>query len=104
MSDCWLSPCGDVYYCINHVLEAMNILDEESLHEEFDESHYFLNVELFLESKGWIKYSTNRIDPDWCFTSRTHLTQAQIDKIYELTGEFFEDENLLWPYICEVIF
>lgn len=99
IGDCWLSPHGDIYYCISHVTKADSIIDEKGLTEEFNESCYFPHVEPFLESKGWIKYSTNKIHPDWCFTSRTNLTQAQRDKIYELTGEFFEDENLLWPYI-----
>ncbi|MBQ2600697.1 hypothetical protein II582_05130 [bacterium] len=95
MSDCWLSPHGDVYYCFSHIAEANNIIDKYGLNDEFAESRYFPHVEPFLESKGWIKYSTNRIYPDWCFTQRTHLTQTQIDKIYELTGEVFEDKNLL---------
>ena len=95
MENCWLSPSGEVYYCINHATKATSIVDKEGLHDEFCKSRYFPNVEPFLESKGWIKYSTNKIHPDWCFTSRTNLTQAQRDKIYELTGEFFEDENLL---------
>ena len=47
MSDCWLYPYGDVYYCFSHIDEANSIIDEYGLGEKFNESRYFPNVESF---------------------------------------------------------
>lgn len=106
MSDCWLSPYGDVHVCVDHEEGGNTILDDLGLNELFNKSRFFPLVDCFLESLGYVKYSTNQQHPDWCITSNTRLTQAQIDKIYELTGEVFEDKNLLWPclWLCAVIF
>lgn len=40
MSDCWLSPHGDVYYCFSHIAEANNIIDKYGLNDEFAESRF----------------------------------------------------------------
>ena len=53
----------------------------------------------FLEQRGWIKYCNHppefHIPVGWAISNSEKLTQAQIDKIYELTKEVFEDVNLL---------
>ena len=96
MKNCWLSPRGDVYYCkLNHIIEAELIVEDLNLMEEFIEGPCD-DLNEFLEMKGYVKWS-EKSPLGWCITSYTRLTQAQIDKIYELTGEVFEDENLIWP-------
>ena len=86
---CWLSPLGEVRYCkLNHGLEAVSIIEEkynDPANEELLEKYGF-DYDLFLEDKGWIKYTHNTSGcPMWAFGCR-RLTKKQLDKMFELTG------------------
>lgn len=109
LGDFWLSPDGEVHNCISHVGMADDIIRERGWMEELFELYenkqiWSLNPESFLEKKGWIKHCDRPWYHGWCIPLGTKLTQAQIDKIYELSGEVPEDCDLLWPYVCGVIF
>ena len=92
MESCWLSPQGKVYECHYHADAAREIVKELGLWEEYWENieKYSYSAEEFLEFRGWVKYSDlGRCFKGWCIFPYTTLTQNQIDKIYELTGDFF---------------
>jgi len=91
MESCWLSPEGKIYKCCFHKDEAENIVEELGLWEEFWEhpENFGYSVVEFLEYRGWVKYSDIEDFRGWCILPYTTLTKAQIDKIYELTGEFY---------------
>lgn len=102
MENCWMSPEGRIYYCEIHQTGAENIIKSLGLNCDFDEyrrARKCFTEETFLELKGWIKYCNHPPEfgtpVGWIISDSVNLTQAQRDKIYELTGEFFEDENLL---------
>ena len=88
MKDCWLTPDGVVLYCrLNHNLDAESIVEDLNLEEEFVKGSYN-DLDDFLETKGYVKWS--KYSPNgWCIMPSTRLTKAQIEKIYELTGDFF---------------
>lgn len=109
MKDCFLSPEGDVYYGRTHqdiadyIVKTVYKIDIVNDDLDIDEFEKYRDSKRFLVENGWIEY-INRYHVGWWIDPSKTPTQAQIDKIYELTGEIFEDVNLLWPYICEVIF
>ena len=73
--------------------------------QELFKNRESIDFELYLEKIGWIKHCDRPWYYGWEISPFNRgLTQAQINKIYELTGEVFEDENLLWPSTREVIF
>jgi hypothetical protein len=87
MNNCWLSPEGEVIYCINHDAEAWKIIKERfglSPSEVREPS-------IFLGERGWMAYM-NRIWQVgwWCYYYGPDPTQKQIDKIFDLTGELYE--------------
>lgn len=100
MENCWLSPKGEVYYCEIHTTGAENIVNKLNLTEEFyacmDAGRCY-EKETFLELRGWIKYCKYPWSghSGWVILSTLKLTQAQIDKIYELTGELVDDGYLI---------
>lgn len=103
MKDCFLSPEGDVFY--GHVNEThqdiadyivktvykIGIVNDDLDIHEFEK---YRDSKRFLVKNGWIEY-INRYHVGWWIDPSRTPTQAQIDKIYELTGEVFEDKNLL---------
>lgn len=98
MKNCWLSPQGTIYFCCNHIQGAKHIIEECGLTNEFEEvanGRTSFSVERFFELKGYIKYSDIKVASGWCIIPGTRLTKAQINKIYELTGEFFDEGCLL---------
>lgn len=109
IGDFWLSPDGEVFYCNFHNSMADDIVRRrgwmDKLFEQFENHQIWApDPEQFLEKLGWVKHCDRPWYHGWCIPSGTKLTQAQIDKIYELCGEIPEDSDLLWPCICEVIF
>lgn len=106
--DCWLDPYGKVYYCemFGHDEAAQEILKDEfpmdgSNPIGFDdwESRGFCGSFIeTLEKRGWIQFSTT-IDRWGCEhiigyeDNHPRPTSAQIDKMYELTGFYYDDEN-----------
>ena len=88
MNNCWLSPKGEVTYCrLNHIFEAESIVEDLNLETEFVEGPCH-DLDEFLGSKGYVKWSKDSPN-GWCILPGTRLTKAQIEKIYELTGDFF---------------
>lgn len=111
IGDFWLSPDGEVFYCNSHNSMADDIVRRrgwmDELFELYDNGKIWApDPESFLEKKGWIKHCDRPWYHGWCIPPGTKLTQAQIDKIYELCGETPEDSDLLWPclWLCTVIF
>ena len=97
MDNCWLSPEGEVIYCSNHDVKARDLIQER----------YGINKgmvkdpSIYLGLRNWIAYH-NR--PWWCgwWIYRSYdpnqyyaknPTQAQIDKVYELTGEIYDEDT-----------
>ena len=61
LGDFWLSPEGEVYYCISHNTMADDIVRERGWMDELFElvdngEIWALNSESFIEKKGWIKH------------------------------------------------
>lgn len=105
MRDCYISPQGEVYYGISHfdiaerIVKKVYSIDKAiiySLDDADKQLAILCNPEKFLEENGWMKY-INRCNIGWWIHLEKVPTQAQRDKIYELTGEVFEDKNLIWP-------
>ena len=103
MRDYYISPQGEVYYGISHFDIAERIVKKVygidkaiiySLDDADKQLAILSNPEKFLEENGWMKY-INRCNIGWWIHLEKVPTQAQRDKIYELTGEVFEDENLI---------
>ena len=87
MYNCWLSPEGDVISCINHDCEAWEIIKER----------YGLSPSqvrepsIFLGERNWMAYHARVWSVGWWkYLYSKAPTQAQVDKIYELTGDVFE--------------
>lgn len=100
IGDFWLSPDGEVFYCNSHNSMADDIVRRrgwmDELFELYDNGKIWApDPESFLEKKGWIKHCDRPWYHGWCIRPGTKLTQAQIDKIYELCGEIPEDSDLL---------
>lgn len=100
LGNLWLSPDGEVLYCISHNAMADDIVRNRGWMEELFESYEnkqisSLDPEPFLERRGWIKHCDRPWYRGWCIPPNTKVTQAQIDKIYELCGEVPEDSDLL---------
>jgi hypothetical protein len=96
MDNCWLSPDGEVYYCDLHSHMAKYLVEQFYPDAQMStDSGMYIGPERYLESKGWIKYVLREWHVGWVFSQygRRHRTQAQIDKIYELTGEVINVRN-----------
>ena len=98
---CWLSPTGDVYWCDDeHFIQAKQLVEKfyNDVSSNLSEAGMPVDVQNILYSKGWIKYVNHSWDPysksGWYIPlfGRKSRTQAQIDKIYELTGDVVDDE------------
>lgn len=101
----WLSPQGDWYPCnSSHGTEVIALLFSRNNQELF-KNRYSINFELYLKKIGWIKHCDRPWYYGWEISPFNRgITQAQINKIYELTGDVFENENLLWPYFVRSFF
>ena len=96
MDDCYLSPEGKFWYGLSHFYIAERIVDkvyginDETVHQcpDLDEEKFKIlgNPERFLEEKGWMKY-INRCNTGWWIRYDKSPTQAQIDAVFEETGE-----------------
>lgn len=108
MRDCWVDPYGQVYYVprFRHDDAAEYILRDEFPmdgttpigFETWAERGFYMSFTETLERRGWVRFTTtiNR----WSCEHSTGYedrcprpTQAQIDRMYELTGFYYDDEN-----------
>lgn len=103
MKDCFLSPEGDVFYghvnethqdIADYIVKTVYKIDIVNDDLDIHEFEKYRDSKRFLVENGWIEY-INRCHVGWWIDPNKTPTQAQIDKIYELTGEIFEDKNLL---------
>lgn len=95
--NCWLSPNADLIRCGSHEDMADKIIKDFGLSGDYVAWCKFSNEsckEAFLYYKGFVKYCDNLLYHGWVIES-VKLTQAQIDKIYELTGDVIQDQDLL---------
>jgi hypothetical protein len=87
MYNCWLSPEGEVIPCNIHEDEAWKIIKERygvSPTRRIDSS-------IFLGERNWMAYHVRIWSVGWWkYLYSKAPTQAQVDKIYELTGDVFE--------------
>jgi hypothetical protein len=106
--DCWLDPYGQVYYCkeFGHDDAAQEILKNEFPmdghtpigFETWEERGFSNSFTETLEKRGWIQFSTT-IDRWGCEhiigyeDNHPRPTSAQIDKMYELTGFYYDDDS-----------
>ena len=97
MVDCYLSREGKFWYGLCHYDIAERILDEvyginEAVlslpYSEENEKKFkiYRNPETFLEEQGWMKY-INRCNTGWWIRYDKKPTQAQIDAVFDKTGE-----------------
>ena len=96
MEDCYLSPEGEFWYGVSHFHIAERIIDKVyGINREavinapyLDEKGFKIlgNPERFLEEEGWIKY-INRCNTGWWIRYDKSPTQAQIDAVFDKTGE-----------------
>ena len=96
IKDCWLSPKGDVYWCReyeSHMRAAERLICELNLTEEFSKfKEEFPNMSegTFLYRKGFVRYIRWILPKERWAINNHRLTKAQKDKIYELTGDFYD--------------
>lgn len=106
--DCWLDPYGKIYYVpeFRHEDAAEFILKDEFPmqgttpvgFETWEERGFHDCFTETLERRGWVRFTTT-IDRWSCEHSigyeerRPRPTRAQIDKMYELTGFYYDDES-----------
>lgn len=98
MYDCFLSPNGEVYRGLCHDEMADSIIKEVykidfgdgSLSEE--EFQMYRDSKRFLVENGWMEY-INRCNVGWWIHPCKNPTQAQIDAVWELTGD---DLTKMW--------
>ena len=93
MKNCWMSPKGDVYYVDSHITGAYDIIEELGLDDErasFYENTGIDDLEVFLEFKGFCKYSENKLYQGWHKSPEKRYTKAQKSMIYNLTGDVIE--------------
>jgi hypothetical protein len=98
MYDCFLSPDGVVYPGLFHDDIADDIIKEvykidiydSSLTEE--EFQMYRDSKRFLVERGWMEY-INRCDVGWWIHPCKNPTKAQIDAVWELTGD---DLTKMW--------
>ena len=93
MNNCWLSPQGEVISCINHYVEAWEIIKERfgilPVHVK--------EPSIFLGERNWMAYHVRPWFVGWWkYEYSKAPTQAQVDKIYDLTGEVFELGDDYW--------
>lgn len=116
MQDCWLDTYGNVYWV--ETLGGHNDVAQEILRDEFpmendttpmrtgplavdtwESRGFYMSFSETLERRGWLRFSTtiNRWSCEHIleFESRyPRPTQAQIDKMYELTGfNYYDPES-----------
>jgi len=88
--NCWLSPDGEVVLSNNHDKKAWNIIKERFGLSPSDVKE----PSLFLGAHGWIAFH----DRPWWFgwwisNNCREPTQAQIDRVYELTKFVYDDSK-----------
>lgn len=101
-----MDPYGNVYYVepFKHEYAAQFILKDEFPmdgpmdFDEWEKRGYYRSFCDTLMRRGWIRFTTT-LDRWSCEHSIGYEercprpTQAQIDKMYELTGFYYDDEN-----------
>lgn len=102
--DCWLDPYGNVYYVLpfGHNDFAMQTLsDEFPIHDIrtwIDSPDFHISYDETLQMRGWIRFTTTmcRWSCEHCMDFEEHYprpTNAQIDRMWELTGFNYYDHN-----------
>lgn len=98
MYDCFLSPDGEVYGGLNHDVIAdyimkevygIDILNSCLSDEEFQK---YRDSKRFLVENGWMEY-INRCNVGWWIHPCKNPTQAQINAVWELSGQ---DLTKMW--------
>ena len=106
--DCWMDPYGSITYAeeFKHEDAAQEILKDEFPmdgnrpinFEDWEERGFRQCFSETLEQRGWIRFSTT-IDRWSCEhiigyeDNYPRPTNAQIDKMYELTGFYYYDDS-----------
>lgn len=106
--DCWIDPYGRVYYVprFRHDDAAEFLLRDEFPmdgctpigFETWEERGFYQSFTDTLERRGWVRFTTT-IDRWSCEHSIGYEdrcprpTSAQIDRMYELTGFYYDDEE-----------
>lgn len=101
--DCWMDRYGHIYYVPRFMHEAAGefLLKDEFPIEDINnwEAHgYYRSFTDTLEKRGWVRFTTtiNRWNCEHSigFEDRCpRPSSVQIDKMYELTGFYYDDEN-----------
>ena len=88
MYHCWVSPKGEVIACNNHDVKAWKIILERFGIRPAD----VREPSVFLGDKRWIAYNNHPCNVGWwIYYCSEGPTQAQIDKVYELTGDIYDE-------------
>ena len=87
MGNCWLSPEGEVIFCDNHDMKAWDLIEERyGVHRS-----EVKDPSIFLGEKRWMAYHNRPWQVEWwSYYYSKGPTQAQVDRIYELTGDVVE--------------
>jgi len=95
----WLSPQGEVVetqigrHMENGFELCKKYYAEETMYEINNTGTYMFKAKLdavyFLEEKNWIRYQ-GWCDVEWIIRNTHRPTKRQIEKMYELTGYFYE--------------
>ena len=108
MRDCWLDPYGNVYYVprFRHDDAAEYILRNEFPmdgttpigFETWAERGFYMSFTDTLERRGWVRFTTTigrwSCEHSIGYEDRCpRPTLNQIERMYELTGFYYEDEE-----------
>ena len=90
MDNCWMSPEGEVIYSDHHDCKAWDIIERRFGIHPSDVKE----PSIFLGAKRWIAYHDRPWWTGWwIYYYSPGPTQAQIDKVYELTGEVYDEDS-----------
>jgi len=90
IGNCWLSPDGEVIYCDHHDCKAWDIIERRFGIHPADVK----DPSQFLGAKRWIAYHDRPWWVGWwIYYYSEGPTQAQIDKVYELTRYIYDDSK-----------
>lgn len=91
LQSCWLSPTGHVTYVTfaEHCIVADEIL-KKIAPDMFDSDGFPIrdyDATEELERRGYIRYCDWGVVPGWVIRPDVRYTKAQIDAMFELTGD-----------------
>ena len=97
MDNCWLSLEGEVFYCSNHDKKAWDLVQERYGIDK----RKIKEPSIYLGARNWIAYHNRPWWRGWWIycshdPSQYYVkdpTQAQINKVYELTGEIYDEDT-----------